>query len=122
MHVLVIESMEGNSILIALRMNPSCITTSTIITQDRQAAIVSERDKAAAAARLALVVFVTQSTITAIQSSPNLTVRQRHWDLEVVKCQLFFRVAIESFAPGCLLASGCCYAELFHIANIDTLG
>ena len=103
-------------------MNTSCITTGTVITQDRQAAVVSERDKAAAAARLALVVFVTQSSITTIETSPNLTVRQRHWDLVFVKCHLFFGVAVESFAPGCLLASGCCYAELFLIANIDTLG
>ena len=76
MHVLVIESMEGNSILLALRMNPSCVTTGAVITQDRQAAVVSERDKAAAAARLALVVFVTQSTIATIQTSPNLAVGQ----------------------------------------------
>ena len=121
MHVLVIESMEGNSILLALRMNPSCVTTGTVITQDRQAAVVSERDKAAAAARLALVVFVTQSTIATIQTSPNLAVGQRLRDLEGVKCLLFLRVTVESFAPSCLLTSGRCHAELFLIANIDAL-
>jgi len=122
MHVLVIESMEGNAIFIALRMYSSCISTGAVITQDRQAAVVSERDKATAAARLALVVFIAQSTIATIESAPNLTVRQRHWDLVVVKCLFFFRMAVESFAPSCLLASGCCHAELFLVADIDALG
>ena len=55
-------------------MVPRCVTSRTILAQYWQAALVRERDKVAAAARLALEVLVAESAITAVQVSPDLTV------------------------------------------------
>ena len=77
-----------------------CITSRTILAQNWQSALVRERDKVAAAARLALEVLVAEGAITAVQVAPDLAVRHTHWNLEVVELIVRRFVALKSFAPS----------------------
>ena len=70
-------------LILMLAVRPSSgITTRAIVSNNRQTASVSERDKVSAAARLTLMILVTKRAITAVQVAPNLTVGHAHWNLK----------------------------------------
>lgn len=99
----------------------SCITTRAIVSNNRQTASVSERDKVSAAARLTLMILVTKRAITAVQVAPNLTVGHAHWNLKRVQLVGTLFVAIEGLAPLRMLASRRRHTELFLSADVNTL-
>ena len=57
-------------VMVVVLVSTSRVSASTIVAKSRQASGMSERDKASAAPRLTLMVFVTQVAITAIKIIP----------------------------------------------------
>jgi len=98
-----------------------CISTGAIIPNDRQAAIVSERNEASTAGRLALMVIITEGAIAAVFFSPDLAVRSAHRHIEAIQCLFLTRVPIECLSPSGMLTGGGRHAELLLTSNVDTL-
>ena len=80
-------------------MLASGVTSGTVITKNGQTALMRERDKVSTAARLALMILVTEGAIAAIQLSPHLAMRHAHGQLEVFEGLLPHLVFIEGLPP-----------------------
>ena len=107
---------------LSLLIVPGCITASTVVSKARQATSMSKWDEVAAAARLTLMINVTQRSIAAINLTPDLTAGDTHGVIVVHQWFFLSQMLIESSSPRTMFACGCCYAKLFIVANIYTFG
>ena len=100
------------------------ITTSTEITYDGQASIVSERYKATTAARLAFHVSFTERSVTSVDVSPDGTVRLTVVQFETLQSVCLFLMLVEGSVIRCMITGRSGHTELliFFPNYINTFG